>query len=383
MKAAFSAPRNSLVDLVRGLGLWILLIDHIQPDVLSQITPWQLGFSDFAEIFVFLSGFINAGMYERALRCGGMRGANQKLWSRVGRLYIAHITTMLVCFGILGAAASAKIYVPEPKLYVWMSAPASYLVKTALLLYNPYLFSLLPLYIVIAPFMLLSTVGLKRAPRITLGVSAALWCVAQSRLLDLPIATKLEGWYFHPLGWQFLFVLGEATQMYWIRVRDAACSRAALWAAGLVVAGTFALKTLTLIEPLRQHAVGLAPIVARLIARSAGKGHLAPFRLLHFLALSTLIVAIPWNQKALIHSRLGAAAIAAGRHSLPVFSVSLVLTICANLALEYSHGGWMTQIALVAGCLLAMTGIAYALDRSGVSNGPDHKRNSLENDQRR
>jgi hypothetical protein len=118
-------------------------------------------------------------------------------------------------------------------------------------------------------------------------------------------------------------------------------------------------------------------------AQDAGKGHLAPFRLLHFLALSTLIVAIPWNQKALVHSRLGAAAIAAGRHSLPVFSVSLALATCANLVLEDSHGGWMTQIVLATGCLLAMTGIAYALDRSGVSSGPDHKRKSLENDQRR
>jgi hypothetical protein len=383
LKAAFSAPRNSLVDLVRGLGLWILLIDHIQPDVLSRITPGQFGFSDFAEIFIFLSGFINAGMYERALRSDGMRWAIQKLWSRVGRLYIAHMTTMLVCFGLLAAAASAKIYLPEPALYAWMSTPASYVVKTVLLLYNPFMFSLLPLYIVIAPFMLLSTVALRRAPGITLGVSAAIWCVAQSRFLDLAAAAQLEGWYFHPLGWQFLFVLGAATQMYWTRVRDAACSPPALWAAGLIVAGTFALKTLIRIEPLRRHAVGLAPIVARLMAQGAGKGHLAPFRLLHFLALSALIVAIPWNRKALVHSRLGAAAIAAGRHSLPVFSVSLALAIGANLVLEYSHGGWMTQIVLATGCLLAMTGVAYALDRRGVSDSLDHKRKSLENDQRR
>jgi hypothetical protein len=101
LKVAFSAPRDALVDMVRGIGLWILLIDHIEPDVLARFTPRELGFSDFAEIFVFLSGFINASMYERALGSGGLRKANQKLWSRIGRLYIAHLATMLLCLGIL------------------------------------------------------------------------------------------------------------------------------------------------------------------------------------------------------------------------------------------------------------------------------------------
>src|SRR5580700_3564055 len=64
--------RNAILDLLRGVGLWILLIDHVQPDILSMLTPAQLGFSDFAELFIFVSGFINAAMYQRALASGGL-----------------------------------------------------------------------------------------------------------------------------------------------------------------------------------------------------------------------------------------------------------------------------------------------------------------------
>jgi len=55
--------RNQAVDFFRGLGLWMLFVNHLTPNVWSQLTTAQFGFSDFAEILVFLSGYVNASMY--------------------------------------------------------------------------------------------------------------------------------------------------------------------------------------------------------------------------------------------------------------------------------------------------------------------------------
>src|ERR1019366_2747618 len=45
-----SNKRNLAADIFRGLGLWILFIDHLEPNFWSHFTPGQFGFSDFAEI---------------------------------------------------------------------------------------------------------------------------------------------------------------------------------------------------------------------------------------------------------------------------------------------------------------------------------------------
>jgi len=78
--------RNQAVDFFRGLGLWILFVDHLQPNVWSHFTLAQFGFSDFAEIFVFLSGYVNAGMYERAFQSGGITAALGKLGNREAKI---------------------------------------------------------------------------------------------------------------------------------------------------------------------------------------------------------------------------------------------------------------------------------------------------------
>jgi hypothetical protein len=77
---------DPLVDFVRGLGLWFIYIDHIYPNVCSNLTLQPFGFSDFAEIFVFVSAFLGAAMYQRALASGGFSAAIARLRFRAARL---------------------------------------------------------------------------------------------------------------------------------------------------------------------------------------------------------------------------------------------------------------------------------------------------------
>ena len=67
----FSLPageRELRIDLFRGLALWLIFIDHMSPDLLTWFTIRNYGFSDAAEIFIFISGYTAAFVYGRAMR---------------------------------------------------------------------------------------------------------------------------------------------------------------------------------------------------------------------------------------------------------------------------------------------------------------------------
>jgi hypothetical protein len=351
--------RNGAVDLFRGLGLWILFIDHIEPNFWTHFTPAQFGFSDFAEIFIFLSGYINAGMYGRALETGGTLRALRKLRERVVKIYAAHIASMAVGFAILVIFASRGLRLNEPILYLWTGAPVRYSIRTLTLLYAPHWFALLPLYIVLAPVTLLAVMSMRRRPVLTLTASLAVWCIGQLHWFDLQVMTSLQAWYFRPLAWQFLAVLGAMAGMYWERVRRAPESGVIVACAAAIVAVAFGLKIAILMAADPQRLFGVA-VYFRLLAHDAGKERLSLFRLLHFLSLVILVTAIPWNTRKALQSLLARAAIGVGRDSLVIFCVTLALTPVVNLLLQHYRGGLPAQLACSVLGVALMSAIAYA-----------------------
>ena len=48
------AGRDLRIDFFRGLALFMIIFDHIPGDPLSKLTSARIGFSDAAELFVFL-----------------------------------------------------------------------------------------------------------------------------------------------------------------------------------------------------------------------------------------------------------------------------------------------------------------------------------------
>jgi hypothetical protein len=121
--------RTASVDFFRGLGLWMVFVDHMAPNIWSYLTIWRFGFSDFAEIFVFLSGFIGVGSYQRALEAGKTGAVVKKLFHRVRRLYVAHILSLGISLMVLGIFAAYNVRVDDPGLYVWMQEPVRYALR--------------------------------------------------------------------------------------------------------------------------------------------------------------------------------------------------------------------------------------------------------------
>ena len=348
--------RNQAVDFFRGIGLWLLFVNHLSPNVWAHFTPAQFGYSDFAEIFVFLSGYVSASMYERAFRSGGTSVAVRKFRSRFVKLYVAHIASMTTSLAILGVFALRGLRLDDPALYVWIGHPLQYVWKTVLLLYSPGLFALLPLYLALSPVALVTVVALRRWPAWVLASSFMVWCIAQTGRFDFLVMQ--ETWFFQPFAWQFLLVIGAASQMYWLQVKRIAESRTVQSFAIVIVVTAFLLGTARLIR--------LTPAYAHMVIYNIGKKHLALIRLAHFLSLFILIVAIPYNWQKWRETRGVRLAIAGGRHSLLIYSVTLVMAVTFNLILKGLNGGWPLQFACTALGLCVICAIAYQRDRPQV-----------------
>jgi len=333
--------RYAAIDFFRGLGLWMIFLDHLDHNVWSNLTLWRVGFSDFAEVFVFLSGFMSVGSWEKVFARGSVPAVIGKLGRRIGRLYLAHVSALLLSLALLWALADRGVRVPDPAMYLWMSNPAQYLVRVLLLLYTPGIFTLLLLYIMVAPLLPLMVLGLKRAPKLTLSISAALWFFVQFPPFH-SIGLNWR-WYFNPLAWQFLFALGAAVRYYSDRLSSIARSRWMVGTAACVVAISAAFKFLTQFDWTLRH---------------AGKPDLAWYRLVHFLSLVILVYAWMPRNRRWLESPAARWAVACGRKSLPVFAASLVLDSAGNLILAAAPRGVFVQLAISASGILLLCLIA-------------------------
>jgi len=345
--------RSAAVDFFRGLGLWAVYLDHINPNILAHFTPWRFGFSDFAEIFVFLSGFIGIASYQRAFEAGKPAAVPKKLARRIGRLYVAHIVSLFSAMVLLGLLARHGIRVDDTELYEWMQDPARYALRVVTLTWAPVAFSLLPLYIVISPILLLATIGLRRAPQLTLSLSAALWLACQVPAMDARITLPVL--FLHPLAWQFLFVLGATARFYSGRVREFALKPWVMRTAIVIVAGSLVLRCLSLIH----HVVSLVPDPQWIPGTVVGKEHLAFYRLFHLLALAVVVHAWATLRGLKFQSGFARAVAACGADSLVIYCIILVLDIAASLVLTVAHPGVLLEVQLSLCGLALVSGIAW------------------------
>ncbi len=346
--------RTAAVDVFRGLGLWSVYIDHMSPSVLAHFTLWHFGISDFAEIFVYLSGFIGIGSYERALDTGNTRGVLRTLARRMRRLYIAHVLSLTATMVVLWLCAGHGVRLNGDEWYVWMQDPAQYVLRVLTLTYAPVVFSLLPLYIAIAPVLVLAAIGLRRAPKLTLSISGALWLASQFPALDSRLT--ISAWFLHPAAWQFLFVLGACSRLYSDRMTKFARSRPVFASAAAIVAVSAALKSLTSFHSIFARLPG---DLREVLSLNSGKPNLAYYRLLHFLALAVVVYAWTREHRDWFNTWIARLAMACGMDSLFIYSCILVLNFVVNLILSVTHGGVWMQLQLSLYGLALLCGMAW------------------------
>ena len=88
------------------LALIFIFWDHVPHNPLGQITLRNFGFSDAAEVFVFLAGYAAVLAYGKVLARDGFLIACVKILRRAWVLYVVHIFLLAMLMGIVFFANS-------------------------------------------------------------------------------------------------------------------------------------------------------------------------------------------------------------------------------------------------------------------------------------
>ena len=350
--------RDLRLDLLRGIGQWIVFLDHIPYNFLNWFTPRNYGFSDAAEIFVFISGYSIGFAYGPAVKAGRFVAAAKRLWTRASQLYVAHIFLFLFFTAQIARTAARfdnPMYKDEFNVARFLERADIMIGQALLLKYKPVNLDVLPLYIVLvlaAPAILW---GLLRRPNWMLVCSALLYFAARHFDWNLP---SFPGgtWYFNPFAWQFLFVFGV-----WCgfgggpTIRTAALSRPVTIVAAAWLAFAFLIV-------MTWHVPSLERFVPQALIRAIypiDKTNLDPLRLTHFVALMVVLLRVLPPDVPGLASKWLRPLILCGQRSLPVFCVGVLLSFAAHWILVQVAGGIVAQMLVSASGIVLLVGVAW------------------------
>jgi hypothetical protein len=329
--------RDLRIDFLRGICLLVIYTRHVHPNVLRECTLSEIGFSDAAEAFIFLSGLVSGRAYAKALQ-QGFFFCQMKALRRCGEIYLAHLFTLFLnvalippLFGVFDARAAQ-----------FFQDPAWGLHHAFLLSFFPYVFTILALYILLLiplPGMLWLSNWFGRWGMVLVSFKVYLAVQAFPEALDLPDPWSCQ--YYNPLAWQFLFFVGVALgsgqgpATRWFPKRSIVICVSVV---GLVLA--FFVK----ISSAGQNALSILSVSIDIPL--TGKRNLEPLRLIHFALLSCLCWTVFPLSGRLYRCCIGEAVIRCGQNSLAVFCFGVLVTNLANGSLVTLGASVWWQLAV-------------------------------------
>jgi hypothetical protein len=350
------ARRESRVDVLRGIALLCIFVDHVPKNVLNGFTLRNYGFSDAAELFVMLAGFASMMAYGRSFARDGATTGLRRIFMRCARLYVFQVGLLLATIAIVSTWETH--YGLEPRsIAPLLHGGVHEIVRGLTLRSQPSNLNILPLYILLLTLFPLIYAGVRFSLGLTLAVSAGLWLLSNVYpQLNLTNSFDGNGWFFDPLSWQFIFVLGAAMAVVMQR-RGGELPR---WRWLMALCVVFLAASFLEAFPWNDwNLPNLAPIAMD----QPDKTHLAPLRLLHALAL--VYVALSWRgwtgsgRSALIRGIE-----VCGKHSMEVFSLGTLLALVGRLAFRTFDDTWQMQVIVNVAGIGAMVGLALVLERS-------------------
>lgn len=348
--------RIDSIDFWRGVALVAILVNHIPGNILGAITPRNFGFSDSAEIFVFLSGVSVYLAYGGANLYRGST-ALHAIAQRTGRLYGAHIvltTVALALFWCANAFTADDLLGAEYGRATPFLDPFRGILGILALSHQVAYFNILPLYIVLMAVAPLLLTLAWRGRFAMLAASAAVYAGARLAGVNLPSWPEPGGWYFNPFAWQFLFSLGifcgGALRGQGVPFNLGALrfSQAFTIASGLVVSNVFGM------------APGLVDDAGRYL--DWDKSQLGVARIVDFVALAYTIYfsKLNWSVK---DTALFDFFALLGRNPLPVFCAGSLVSALGQILSGSGVASPFLDIIYVGASLMLLHGLAGLLDR--------------------
>lgn len=319
--------RANAIDFWRGIALITIFINHIPGNWFERITHRNFGFSDSAELFVFLAGF----SLRLALGVDASKERTSQMVLRLGgravTLYAAQIMITMIALAMIAGAA---LLLDNPLILDWHNAgvvfqnPVQAHVGLVLLSHQLGYFDILPLYVVLLALAPMIAVLDRHVPWLLLPLSFAIYVAALVFQINAPTWPSGGEWYFNPFAWQFIFVLGfvaarAVQQGVWLS-RMIGWLR---WPAVLVLIGsTLAMYTQYVPDPSQ------APLPTYFFI--IDKTYLTPIRLVHALCVCIAFAGVYPHLHKLVPWLTRYAAML-GRNSLHVFCAGSLLSLAGQL----------------------------------------------------
>jgi len=341
--------RDLRLDACRGLALWFIFIDHIPDNVFAWLTLRNYGFSDTTEVFVFVSGYTCMLAYGGALREQGWPTTVTRALRRGWEIYAAFLLLLIAYLALIWAVGGDSRYLDETNTAFFFRDPGAAIVHAVVLQYTPVNTDILPtfalLHLVFPGLLWLLT----RSAVVALAASFLLYLMVQVFSWHVPAWPSGE-LYFNPLAWQVLFVFGA-----WYadkgagRLRPVVRSRPVLVLAMLYLAFSLAIALSWQIKALE----GFIPEAVSKLIYPIYKSHLAPVRLLHFLALAVVVSRLtPPEWHGLMKPSI-TAMIRCGENSLAIYCFGVLLSFIGHVVLIKFSGTIAMQAAVsIAGVVL-------------------------------
>lgn len=350
--------RDLRLDLFRGLANWLIFLGHVPDSILAWFTTRNYGFSDGADLFVFISGYTATLVYSRMMIERGFVVGATRLWKRAWQLYVAQLLLFLFYTAAIHYVAhrwDLGHLMDQFNVARLMDDPVDTLVQALTLRFKPLNLDVLPLYIVLMSFFPFVLWCLLRWPDMTMFGSVALYLMARRYGWNLT-SYPTGYWYFDPFAWQLLFMLGGWFALSGSQqLQRIASSRYAIMISVIFVVFAFVV-TLSASMPGLQLPV---PDELRSLFVPNDKTYLGPYRVAHLLALLVLAInLVPRDWPALARPLLRPL-IKCGQQSLEVFCVGIFLSFIAHLVLITRSDGILTELMVGICGIAIMVGVAY------------------------
>ena len=367
--APAAAGRDLRLDFFRGMSLWFIFLDHISSNVVAWFTLRNYGFSDAAEIFVFISGYTVAYVYGRVMRERGFVVGTARLLKRVWQIYVAFVFLLVFYLAQIAYVSSRfenPLFSEEFGMFHFLQDPAYTLMQALLLRFLPANVDVLPLYIVLMLFFPPALWLLLRKPDLTLSLSFVLYLAAKFFGWNLLLYPYNGPWFFNPFTWQLLFVIGA-----WCALGGAERLRLIL-RSNLVVAICVVYLFLAMLLQLSWVVPSAAAYLPGwMMILPLDKTGLSPLRLTHFLALAVIVVRYVASDAPFLRAWWARPIVLCGQHSLEVFCAGVFLSFTAYFVLvEYSNRVFMQVLVSFLGIALMVLLAASMTWYRGIERRP-------------
>jgi hypothetical protein len=326
--------RDVRIDFFRGLALYIILVDHIEFNPLSKLTYQRFGFSDAAEIFVFVSGLSCGIVYHSILKRRGLPGLFAGVIKRASLIYVYYVLSSIATIWLIRVTAKPilKSATLDGSFFTNATSPFSAIWSAILLVEQQPFPGILVLYMVLTLFVIPAfLIGAKRSAALAVAISGCIWMIPQFHRPG-PVWPTLFP-YFNPVAWQFLFSIG---MFFGIRYRSGGWQQAR-WTPMLKWAfvAAWAIVILSLLYrvlPFLASSAGLNSgwLRPHELSSALSKYNLSIFRLAHFLSVAFLVrtyvnannPALRWGNDLIIKT---------GRWPLQIFSMGAILSVIVTV----------------------------------------------------